>query len=220
MDVGPASERSKQGPLRPGQVLEAVGEHRPAVPRLELGLHACDGVRAIAVAIGELQPLQLAEIGREKHREIALDLARVDEARLELRDGAEQRIPEAGEPGGGAEPVQARAGERAPEDEAALRVGRHPEPPVAAAGDRTEEIVERADVAAQKSGATGQEIALDAIHFRPVRDDEERLAVEVLQVAIEEPRDLPRVRRANQQRERHPCSLDVRPGGSGARRGA
>ncbi len=217
VDLGATGEGPEQGPLRAGQVFEAVREHGPAVPRLELRLNAFDGVRTVPVAVEEPQLLELAEIGGEENGEVALELARVDEARLELRDGAQQGVAEAGEACGGAEPVQARSGERAPQDERALRVRRDLLPLATTLGDRAEEIVEGADVAAQQGGTSGQEIALYAIDLRPVRDDEERLTVEVLEVAIEEPRDLPRVRRANQQRERHSRSLDARASKPGRR---
>src|SRR5207342_260737 len=101
-----------------------------------------------------------------------------------------------------AEAVQARARDRPAKSKRLLRLGRHlPRLPVAA-GDPLEEVVERPDRAAEKRRLPGEQVTLDAVDFRPVRDDEERLAVEILQVSLEEPRNLPRVRRANQQSER------------------
>ena len=99
VEVGAAGQRREQGPLRPGQILEAVREDGSAVPRVELVLDPGDSVPALEVAIPELEPVELRAVGREQGAEVAGDLTRVDEARLELRDGAEQRLAEAGEPG-------------------------------------------------------------------------------------------------------------------------
>ena len=211
VDLSAAGERLQQLPLRAGQILEAIGEHRPAFPGFELTLDARDRVGALAVPIPELQPVELAPVGGVEHGEVVADLARLDEARLELRDRTEERFSEARETGGRAEPVETRARERAPKDEGTLRVGRDIPPFRATAGDRAEEVVERADLAAEQRRTAREQVALHAIDLGPVRDDEKRLAVEVLQIPIEEPRDLSGVRRANQQRQRHLVSLDTRP---------
>ncbi len=210
MDVRATGERLQERPLRPGEILEAVGEDGPAVPRLELPLHPLHRVAALEVAVPQAEPCELVAVAGVEAGEVALDVGGLDEAGLELRDGAEQRVAEAGEACRGAQPVQARAREDPPDDERALGVRGDLAPLPVSARDPLEEVVERADGPAQERRTARQQVALHAIDFRPVRDHEIRLAVEVLQVAIEEPRDFPGVRRANQQRQRHRCSLDAR----------
>ncbi len=209
----PAGQGLEQRPLRARQVLEAVGEHGAAVPGRQLALDALDGVPPLEVTIPEPQAVELVPVRGIERRDIAAHLGGVDEPRLQLGDGPEQRVAEPGEPRRRAEAVQARACDRPAESEGLLRLGRYlPRLPVAA-GNPLEEVVERSDRAAEKRWPPDEQVALDAVDFRPVRDDEERLAVEILQVSLEEPRDLPRVRRANQQSERHRRQSSVRPGG-------
>ena len=48
-DLGPAGERPQERPLRSGQVLESVGEDRPAVPSVELVLDPLDGMAPLEI---------------------------------------------------------------------------------------------------------------------------------------------------------------------------
>jgi hypothetical protein len=168
-------------------------------------------VPALEVAVGQVEPLQCLAVGAVERRDVPCRLVRVDQPRLELGDRREQRLPEAGEARRRPEAVQARAGEGAAENERPLRLGDDGRATPLTTREQLEEIVERADRPAQQRSRAREQLPLNAVDLRPVRDDEERLAVEVLEVSIEEPRDLPRIRRANQQRERHRPILPATP---------
>ena len=69
-------ERLEQPPLRPGQILEPVREHRPAVPGVQLGAQPLDRAAAEQVAVPEPEPVELGPVGRVEQREIAVELLR------------------------------------------------------------------------------------------------------------------------------------------------
>src|SRR5262245_20867427 len=147
------------------------------------------------VAIPELEPLELRAVRRVEKREIAAQVTRVDEPRLELGEGGSQRVGEPGEARGGAEAVQRRGGHGGADDQLALSVGDDRPGRPAVAGDARKEVVERPDVAGEQRALLRQELALDALDVRPVRHDEKRISLERAQVALEEQRYLAGVRR-------------------------
>ena len=95
LHLGASGQRLEQRPLRTGQVLEAVGEHRLAVPRVELALQPLRGAPAEQVASQSTEPVELGAVGAVEHGEVAVEVARLEQARLELRDRLEQRVGEA-----------------------------------------------------------------------------------------------------------------------------
>ncbi len=95
LHLGAPGQRFEQRPLRAGQILEPVREHRLAVPRLEIGLQALGCAAALAVPIPEADPVELRAIGRIEPLEVAVELLRVDEAGLELAEGLLQGVGEA-----------------------------------------------------------------------------------------------------------------------------
>ena len=74
-------------------------------------------------------------------------------------------------------------------------VGDHGPVGAAVAREPLEEIVEGSDPAREERAAPGEELALDPLDVRSVGHDEHRIAVERVQVAIEEQRNLAGVRR-------------------------
>jgi hypothetical protein len=193
-DLGPAGERFEQAPLRSGEVLEAVREHGAVRPGVELAGHELGRVPSPQVPVPEPEPVQLGAIRGIEQGEVAAQLVRLDEARLELGERGAERVREAGEARRGAEPVQGRGGDGCADDQLALRVGRHRTSGAARARDPLEEVVEGADLAREQRAAAVQELTLDALDVRPVRHDQDRIPAERAQVALEKRGDLARVR--------------------------
>src|SRR5581483_3739082 len=99
VDVGAPRERLEQAPLHRSQVLEAVREDGLAVPGVELAAQALDRPPAERVPVAEAEPVELGAVGRVEGGEVAVEVARLDEARLELAEGGQERVDEAGEAG-------------------------------------------------------------------------------------------------------------------------
>ena len=90
-----AGERLEQRPLGAGQVLEAVGEDRRAVPGVEVASEALDGFPPDAVPIAQAEARQLVAVRVDELRELAVEPTRIDERGLELADRLEQGVREA-----------------------------------------------------------------------------------------------------------------------------
>ena len=116
-------ERLEQRPLRPGQVLEAVGEDGLVVPRREVRLQPLGRAAAQQVAIPEPEPVELGAVRGVERSELALDLVGVEQARLELADRAQELVGEPAEPRRRGEPVQRGRRDDAPHEQCALRRG-------------------------------------------------------------------------------------------------
>jgi hypothetical protein len=143
--------------------------------------------------------------------QVAVEVLRIEQSRFELADGLEQRVGEAAEARRRREPVQPRPRERAADQQRALRL--RDERPRLAAGedDPLEDVVEGPDRAAQQCRPEREQLALDAIHVRPVRHDENRLAFECGQVAVEQQLDLARVGGPRDEAQRHDCLKAIYP---------
>ena len=74
-----ARERLEQCPLGPGEVLEPVGEHGLAVPRVEVGGDSFGCAATDEISIPEPEPVELGAIGGIQPREIARQVARVEQ---------------------------------------------------------------------------------------------------------------------------------------------
>ena len=84
----------------------------------------------------------------------------------------------------------------------------------AGVGDPLEDVVERADRAAEERAAAREQVTFDTLDVRPVRDDENRLARERGQIALEQKRHLARVGGPGDEAETHRSILDLGPDGS------
>ena len=190
----PASAWSSahSAPVRSSKPYAKTG---PALPGLELRGHALGCVAALQVAVPELEPIELGAVGPVQAGEVAFQVGRLDQAGLELAERAGQRIREAGEARRVPEPVERGRRDRGADDELPLGIGHHRPVGAAVAGEPLEEIVEGPDPAREERAAPGEELALDPLDVRPVGHDEHRIAVERVQVALEEQRNLAGVRR-------------------------
>ena len=74
---------------------------------------------------------------------------------------------------------------------------------VAVPRDVPEEVVERPDRAGEKRRTASEQVTLDAIDVDAVRDDEPRVALEHVEEALQEQRDLAGVSRSDDERETH-----------------
>ncbi len=68
---------------------------------------------------------------------------------------------------------------------------------------RAKEVVERSDRAAEQAAATTQQIPFDLLDVRPRRHDQRGFVVEARQIALEEQRDLPCMRRPGDEAQSH-----------------
>ena len=108
-DLGAGREGLEQTPFRPGQIFESVGEHRAAVPRIELRSKPLDCTAAQQVPVPEPEPVELRAIRGVQQAEIPLHLRRLEQAGLELAEHREQRVGKACEPGGAPEAIERSA---------------------------------------------------------------------------------------------------------------
>ena len=206
--VRTSGERLHERPLRAGQILEAVREHRLALPGIEVGREPLARRAAQQVAVPELEPVELGAIGRVERGEIAVEVGRIEQPGLELADAREQRLGEAAEAGRPAEAVHACPcdAHRPADEERALCIRDHPSGRglSGSAHDATEQVVERADRPAQEGRLELEQVALRAVDVRTVRHDEKRLARKRVQIAPKQERHLPGVGRAGDERQTQP----------------
>src|SRR5205823_8941784 len=127
----------------------------------EVVADALGGVAPEQVAVPQPEPVELGAVGGVERCELTVELVGVEQAGLELRDGREQRVGEPTEAGGAAETVQRPPGERAADDQCALRLGRHLTDVAAAPSDLPEQVVERAERAAEQRRLELEQVALD-----------------------------------------------------------
>jgi hypothetical protein len=154
--LGTPRERLEQAPLRAGQILESVGEDRPAVPCIELRPKPLDRTASKQVAIPQAEPIELRPIGAVQETKISLQLFGLEQARFELRERSQKRVGKAGKPGGAAKPVQRCPGEDAAGDKCALRIARDGPGVGGAQRELAEDVVERADRACEQGAFAPQ----------------------------------------------------------------
>ena len=206
-DLGARGERLEQRPFGAGQILEAVREDRLARPRAEVGRDALGCSAAETVAIPEPDAIELIAVRRGEPREIAVESRGSHECRCELAERRDEGVGEAVRPGGSREPLERRAADRVPDRKRALNLrGNRPVRGIVA-DDVLEEVVERPDVAREQRPPAAQEVALDPLDVRTVRDDEPGIAPGVTlerdEIALEEQRNFAGVGRPHDERERH-----------------
>ena len=93
--------------------------------------------------------------------------------------------------------------QHAPRDERALSVARDRAGVRHAERELAEDVVERPDRAGEQGSRPLQEIPLDPVDVRPVRDDQDRIALDLREVSLEQARDLAGLRRPDDKGERH-----------------
>ena len=94
LDVGAAGERLEQAPLGAGQILEAVREDGLAVPRVELRGEPLHRPAPDDVAVPEPEAVELGPVGGVERREIAVQVAGLDQPRLEVGERLPERVGE------------------------------------------------------------------------------------------------------------------------------
>jgi hypothetical protein len=142
-------------------------------------------------------------------REVALEINRIEQSRLEVAHGSQERVGEAAESGRAAEAVHPRADRRdgPSRDQRLLGVRGDRAGLAAAPRDRPEHVVERPDRPAEERRLELDEVALGLLHVRPVGHDQHRLARQDIEVPAQEQRDLPGIRRAGDQGQTHRLML-------------
>lgn len=173
------------------------------MPGVEVGLEALRGAPPQEVAIPQAEPVELGAVGGVERGEVAAEIARVEHPLLELAERLQERVGEARGARRAGETVQRRVRERAADDQGALRVGRDRTLFGIVADEPCEEVVEGADGAAEETALARDQVALDTVDVRRVRHDQGRLVVEARQIALEQERDLARVRRPCEKGESH-----------------
>ena len=151
------------------------------------------------VAIPEVEPIELGAIRGVEPGELAFEIVRIEQARLELAHRREQCVCEAAEPSRAAEAVERLPREGAPDDQRLLRLGRDLPALAPATRDALEEIVEGDDRAAEEGRLNLEQLTLALFDVRPVRHDEIRLLRERVQVSAEQERHLPGIGRAGDE---------------------
>src|SRR5207244_6396208 len=126
-------------------ILEPVREDGLPVPGGEVAGDTVSSVAAKELAIPEPEAVELGQIGPVQRGEVALEIGRIEEARLEVADGTEQRVREAPEAGRAAEPVHPgpNRGDCAACDQRLLRLRRDRTGLAAAPRDAPKDVVER-----------------------------------------------------------------------------
>ena len=210
-DLCPSRQRLEQGPLRTGEVLEAVREDRLAVPGVELGPETLDGVTAQKAAIPAPEPVELVPVPRVEGPELACHRVRREEPLIELVERPLERLGEARMRRGACVAVELRAAHDPADEKCLLHASQLPTSARRAGCKTAKQVVERADRAAEERRAPRQQLELDAVDVRHVRHDEHRLGpgrgVERSEITVEQKLDLARVGRARDQAERHPPTL-------------
>ena len=92
------------------------------MPGIEIGLQALGGAAAKQVAIPEPEPVELGAVRGVERCEVAVELARVEQAGLELAERAQQLVGEAAEARRCGEAVERRGGKDAAHEQCALRL--------------------------------------------------------------------------------------------------
>jgi hypothetical protein len=211
-DLGSRGQPFEQRPLRPGQVFEAVCENGLAVPGIQIGCKALGGAAPEAVAVPQTKAVELSTVGDSQPAEIAVEAFGLEKRRLDLPESRCERVREAARSGRRGKVLESSPLYRATDCERALRLGRDrplvvPAERVTPASDVLEEVVERADPAAEERCSTPKQVAFDPFDVPPVRYDEprveRRIDVQGLEIPIEKQRNLAGVRRPHDERERH-----------------
>ena len=155
------------------------------------------------VAVPEPEPVELGAVGGVQPREVAVEVARVEQP-LSSSPSVGERVGEAAGRAERDEPFSEAPASSAPDDQRALGVGRDA---AARPGRRGRARANRSSkvpiVAAEEAAERAEQVALDAVDVRRVRHDQCRFVGEARQIALEQERHLARVGRPCQQGESH-----------------
>jgi hypothetical protein len=106
-----------------------------------------------------------------------------------------------------------------PDDDRPLRLAEQPSSTAVTARERLEQRVERPDGAGEKAALAANELALDPLDVGAVGDDEPGVTVDRVDETVEQRRDLPGVRRTDDEGETHRCMVVRRVSRPGLRPG-
>ena len=199
VNLGARRERLEQPPFRPGQVLEPVGEDRTRVPGGEIARESVDRVPAQRAAIPCVESFELAAKRRRERAQRFLQVTGLEQSAIELAERATNCVRVPGEAG---DLARHHLGELSHEQRA-LDV---PDDALSCAireRECLEQRVERPDRPGEQSTATRDELELDPLDIRAVRDDQPGILVKRVDEPIEQPLDLPGVRRPDDEGEPH-----------------
>ena len=121
----------------------------------------------------------------KKPREISLESLRAKQRGVELAERGEQRLCETTRGSRTAELVEPGRRDRTPSDKASLDLGRHRTLICLTRRDVLEQVVERSDTPGEEGWTSSNEISLDALDVRAIRNDQPRVTVEHLDIALE-----------------------------------
>ena len=169
------------------------------MPGAEVVLEPLHGTPALRVAVPELEAVELGAIGRIELGQLAVEVARVEQAGLELAERPQQRIGEPGRACRARQAVERSACKRAADDQCPFGLSGDTPPAGVVSRKPREQIVEGADRPAEETATTRKQVALDPVDVRPVRHDQDGFVVEARQIALEEQRDFARMRRPGKQ---------------------
>ena len=158
---------------------------------------------AQSVAVSKAERRELYPIRRCERCEIAFQLVRIHESRLELTDRLERGIREPRCRCRGAELAKLDSLDRTAYRERALNVRRDRHSMARSVGQVAKQVIERADHARQQRRSSPHEVSLDAIDVDPVRNDEPRITLEHVEIPLQKQGDLADVRRPDDERETH-----------------
>jgi hypothetical protein len=201
------------------EVVEPVEEHRRGSPALGLQAQALDRGARGQRGVGAPVALQLAAVGREQRGHLLAVLqragipagggadGRVEAAGLdaqlpELVDQPHERRDEARRRGRRPQARELDGGDGGRREALAHEIGDRPRPAAGAAAHLLHEPLEPHDAGAEH-GAGGGQLAAVPRHVGEGRDDEQRLAVEQLAVAIEDDPGLGGVGGTGDERQGH-----------------
>ena len=159
-----------------------------------------DRAPAKQAPVAETEPVELLLVARVKRCDISIEPSRIDERGSDLVEGPEERAGEPPRAGRPSEPVEVSASDRTSDDERPLHIASDG---TQAARDRREDVVEGADAPGQQSLSTPKQVPLDTLDVGAVRNYEPRIAVERIEIAVEEQSDLAGMCRPHDERERH-----------------
>jgi hypothetical protein len=159
--------------------------HWPTVPGFEFAGDAIGCVPPAQVGVPEPEPVELGSIRAVELGEVAVEVVRVEQTGLELGDSRPERVGEAGEPCRSVEVSQPRRRHDPAQEQGPLCVSRDRPCAAVTAGDPFEQVVERADRAAEQRTTAPEQVAFHPLDVRAVRHDQDRLAGDIREVPLE-----------------------------------